>query len=290
MKKIFLLIVSALFMVGCGEDLEFNTPALQGKKDSALWRADYYTAEINGSGQLIISGGRGSETIALKTQSANVGTYLLGGGSSSEASFVSTQDIAYSTNNEPDPIIQIYPADGEIMITEYSESGNAVSGTFWFNAFSDSGLNKVNFSQGIFYEVPISGGGSSSVVVSCDDAVAASAAALAVYQATDATNADYAAVCSAYEAALAQQITSCGDDTGVLQGIIDGLDCTSGTVVPGTCQTCSSTVVPETEYCDNQDGTMTVTVSGFPATTVDLQGVSFENYISGLETSGLTCN
>ncbi|MBU2939074.1 hypothetical protein KO494_05915 [Lacinutrix sp. C3R15] len=290
MKKLFLFIVSALFMVGCGEDLEFNTPALQGKKDSAFWRADYYTAEINGSGQLIISGGRGSESIVLKTQSASVGSYLLGEGSSSEATFVSTQDIAYSTNNEPDPIIQIYPADGEIVITDYSESGNAVSGTFWFNAFSESGLNKVNFSQGVFYEVPISSGGSSAVVVSCDDAVAASAAALLVYQATDVTSSDYASVCSAYEAALTQQITSCGDDTGVLQGIIDGLNCADGTVVTGTCQTCSSSVVPETEYCDNQDGTMTVTVTGFPSNTVDLQGVSFEDYISGLETSGMTCN
>lgn len=351
MKKIFLFIVSALLMVSCGEDLEFNTPALQGKKDGTLWRADFYSAEINSSGQLIINGGSGSESVSLKMGSANVGTYVLGEGSSSEAIFTSIQDVAHSTNNEPDEIIQIYPADGEIEITGYSDSGNKVSGTFWFNAFSESGLNKVNYSQGIFYEIPVSGGGGTNVV-SCDDAVAASQAALAVYEAADNTSSDYPPACNAYKAALMQQITSCGDDTNTLQGIIDGLDCTlpcdvatantatalavyevtdtssadfpavcnaykttleqqiescgddmsviqniidgldcaEVVIVPGGCQTCTGGTFPSTEYCDNGDGTMTVNISGFPATNLDLAGITFSDYIASLESSGLTCD
>lgn len=287
MKKIFLFVVSALFMVSCGEELEFNTPALQGEKDGALWRSDYYSAEINGSGQLIISGGRGSETVLLKMGAA-VGTYILGEGSASEAVFTSIQDVIHSTNNEPDETVQIYPADGEIVITGYSDSGNKVSGTFWFNAFSASGLNKVNYSQGVFYEIPVSGG-VSATVVSCDDAVTATGAALAIYNATDATSSDYTAVCNAYQAALMQQITSCGDDTNTLQGIIDGLDCGGGTT-PGVCQTCSITSFPDTEYCDNGDGTMNVSINGAPATNFDLAGTSFEDYIQALETAGYSCN
>ncbi|MBQ0787636.1 MAG: hypothetical protein KBT69_09055 [Oceanihabitans sp.] len=223
MKKIFLFVVSALFMVSCGEELEFNTPALQGDKDGALWRSDYYSAEINGSGQLIISGGRGSETVSLKTGAA-VGTYILGEGSASEAVFTSIQDVIHSTNNEPDESVQVYPADGEIVITGYSDSGNKVSGTFWFNAFSASGLNKVNYSQGIFYEIPVSGGGGTTVV-SCDDAVAAADAAKTTYDATPTNSTDYISVCNNYRVALQQRITSCGDDTNFIQDIIDGLNC-----------------------------------------------------------------
>ena len=352
MKKVFLFIVSALMMVSCGEDLEFNTPALQGKKDGTLWRADYYSAEINTDGQLIVSGGRGSENVVLKMGSSNVGTYALGSESSSEASFSSVDDIMHSTNNDPDPIIQVYPADGEIVITEYSDSGNRVSGTFWFNAFSESGLNKVNYSQGIFHRVLISGGGTGSTVVSCDEAVATSEAALVVYNAADNTSSDYPPACNAYKAALMQQIISCGDDTNTLQGIIDGLDCvlpcdvaTANTaaalaiyeatdatssdftmvcneykrtleqqiescgdatgalqdiidsldcadtvIVPGGCQTCTGSTIPETEYCDNGDGTISISISGFPATNFDLGTTTFSQYIASLESSGLTCD
>ncbi|WP_152975530.1 DUF6252 family protein [Lacinutrix himadriensis] len=351
MKKVFLFVVTALLMVSCGEELEFNTPALQGKKDGTLWRADYYSAEINSSGQLIISGGRGSEIVTLRMGAA-VGTYVLGEGSSSEAGFTSVQDIAYSTNNAPSEIIQIYPADGEIVIENYSASGSKVSGTFWFNAFSASGLNKVNYSQGVFYEVPVSGGGTGgAVVVSCDDAAAATGAALAIYNATDNTSSDYPAACNAYKSALMQQIISCGDDTNTLQDIIDGLDCTlpcdvatantaaalavyevtdatssdftmvcneykrtleqqiescgddtntlqaiidgldCGAVVitPGACQTCTGGGIPDATYCDNGNGTMEITTNG-TTTTADLNGFDFDFYIQALETSGSTCN
>ncbi|QRM88340.1 hypothetical protein FG167_03590 [Lacinutrix sp. WUR7] len=350
MKKVFLFVVTALLMVSCGEELEFNTPALQGKKDGTLWRADYYSAEINSSGELIISGGRGSEIVTLRMGAA-VGTYVLGEGSSSEAGFTSVQDIAYSTNNEPSEIILNYPADGEIVIEKYSASGSKVSGTFWFNAFSASGLNKVNYSQGVFYEVPISGGGGSTVV-SCDGAVIASQAALTIYEATNNTSSEYPPACNAYKAALMQQITSCGDDTNTLQDIIDGLDCTlpcdvatantdaafaiydvtdsssadfasvcnaykttleqqiescgddsselqdiiddldcvEEVVIPGGCQTCSITSFPDTEYCDNGNGTMTVSVSGAPDTTIDIPGDSFNDYILALESAGYSCN
>ncbi|WP_452229620.1 DUF6252 family protein [Lacinutrix sp. MEBiC02404] len=349
MKKIFLFVISALFMVSCGEELESNTPALQGKKDGTLWKADYYSAEINSSGQLIINGGRGSEIVTLKIGAA-VGTYVLGEGSASEAVFTSIQDVMHSTNNEPDEIIQIYPADGEIVITDYADSGNKVSGTFWFNAFSDSGLNKVNYSQGVFYQIPVSGGGGSTVVA-CDDAVAATEAALVIYNATDNTSSNYPPACNAYKAALMQQITSCGDDTNTLQDIIDGLDCTLpcdvatantdaafaiydvtdsssadfasvcnaykttleqqitscgddtntlqdiidgldcgvGTT-PGVCQTCSITSFPDTEYCDNGDGTMTVSIAGAPGSTLDVPGGSFSAYMQALEGAGYSCN
>lgn len=44
-----------------------------------------------------------------------------------------------------------------------------------------------------------------------------------------------------------------------------------------------------TEYCDNGDGTVTV-ISMDQEETVDLEGNSFSDFISGIEALGATCN
>ena len=58
------------------------------------------------------------------------------------------------------------------------------------------------------------------------------------------------------------------------------------------CQTCDLEllgIVISSEYCDNGDGTMTVTSEG-QEETVDLEGLSFDAFISALEQIGATCN
>lgn len=62
--------------------------------------------------------------------------------------------------------------------------------------------------------------------------------------------------------------------------------------VVDNCITCTFTVVVEdlvTEYCDNGDGTVTATTLGVEE-TVDLEGVSFDQFISAFELLGNTCN
>lgn len=58
------------------------------------------------------------------------------------------------------------------------------------------------------------------------------------------------------------------------------------------CRTCGldfeGTVI-NTEYCDNGDGTITFTTQG-QSQTEDLNGVTFEEFIAGLELLGSTCN
>ncbi|MGB1307771.1 MAG: DUF6252 family protein [Oceanihabitans sp.] len=287
MKKIFILAVTALFMASCSNDVEFNTPALQGDKDGDMWKADFYNASVNSDGQLVINGGKGQEEVFLTISSTSVGTYTLGDGSANKAQFFNPQELEFSTNNNPDPSIQVYPAGGEIIINEYNASSNKITGTFWFNAFSETGLNGVNFSQGVFYRIPIRGGG--TTVVSCDDAVSNTQAAEDTYNSTDPASAEFATACNAYRAALIQQITSCGDGNNVLQDIIDGLNC--GTITtPGDCQTCTLAGIPiDTEYCDNGDGTITVTIAG-NSTQADLGGLSFAEYIAEQENLGFTCD
>lgn len=58
------------------------------------------------------------------------------------------------------------------------------------------------------------------------------------------------------------------------------------------CRTCSIEAGGfeiSSEYCDNGDGTMTVTTEGVEQ-TVDLEETSFSNFISALETGGATCD
>ncbi len=55
-----------------------------------------------------------------------------------------------------------------------------------------------------------------------------------------------------------------------------------------SCETCELSSI-STQYCDNGDGTIEVTVSGV-STDIDLNGTSFDDYIAVLEASGATCN
>ncbi len=55
-----------------------------------------------------------------------------------------------------------------------------------------------------------------------------------------------------------------------------------------TCETCEILGI-SSEYCDNGDGTMTVTTAG-QEQSVDLNGSSFADFVAALEASGATCN
>ena len=58
------------------------------------------------------------------------------------------------------------------------------------------------------------------------------------------------------------------------------------------CETCELDLMGTSlvsKFCDNGDGTMSVTVDGQTETT-DLEGLTFEQFISSYEQSGATCN
>ncbi|NNK88289.1 MAG: hypothetical protein HKO90_08400 [Flavobacteriaceae bacterium] len=226
MKKLWYSLFILTFLSSC-DDVQFNNPALQGIKDgNELWRATYSAADIDAGG-LVVQGGNNSEVLSLVTTRDNVGTYLLGGNYQSEARFEDAEGNVFSTLNPPDPSISVYPADGEIVIVDFENSTNTVSGTFKFNAYTADGLQTVNFIEGEFYQIKLTGGllvlGGGT---SCQDAVANVADAEAAFQGTDSSMPNYTDLCNAYKDALAVQIFSCGDSTGTLQSIIDSLgDC-----------------------------------------------------------------
>ncbi len=58
------------------------------------------------------------------------------------------------------------------------------------------------------------------------------------------------------------------------------------------CETCNLEFLGESvtsEFCDNGDGTMTVTSSGV-SETEDLDGATFEQFIAAYKLLGATCN
>ncbi|OUR94642.1 hypothetical protein A9Q87_03135 [Flavobacteriales bacterium 34_180_T64] len=229
MKKFTILLLTTIILVSCGNEIEFNSPALQGNKNYELWRANYYAADIDFGG-FLIEGGDNIETVQLITQNDVRGTFELGGNSSSVAIFRDANGIVYSTANAPDPSVSVYPADGQIIVDDISNADpKGVTGSFWFNAYSADGLNYVNFNEGVFYRVPLVGG---LVAIdngsSCLQASQQTAQALNAYNATDISMPEYTDLCNAYKQTLIAQIAECGDTTGALQAIIDSL----GTCVP----------------------------------------------------------
>jgi len=161
MKKLLFAIctvVGILALTSCEEEIEFNSPALQANKDGNLWRSQVFSADVN-LGGFIIEGRGNFETVQLITDDITVGVYTLGSGSSSEALFQDAEGVIYSTENDPDPSLSLYPAEGEINIEFVDNNANpkTISGTFWFYAYSDDGQKTVNFNEGNFYKVPLTG-------------------------------------------------------------------------------------------------------------------------------------
>jgi hypothetical protein len=154
------LLFTCLFglLLSCGDEIEFNTPAVQGNKDGNLWRAEFYAADIDFGG-FLVEGGIGLERVQLVTQIDSRGTFELGGDSPNRALFKDAQGVVYSTANAPDESLSLYPATGVIIVDNIEQTEpKTISGTFWFYAYTADGLNTVNFSQGVFYKIPLIGG------------------------------------------------------------------------------------------------------------------------------------
>jgi hypothetical protein len=154
------LLFTCLFglLLSCGDEIEFNTPAVQGNKDGNLWRAEFYAADIDFGG-FLVEGGIGLERVQLVTQIDSRGTFELGGDSPNRALFKDAQGVVYSTATAPDESLSLYPATGVIIVDNIEQTEpKTISGTFWFYAYTADGLNTVNFSQGVFYKIPLIGG------------------------------------------------------------------------------------------------------------------------------------
>ena len=227
MRNLLAFVLVAFMVFGCSDDVEFNSPAVQGKKNGNYWKAVSYHATYDDSGRLVITASDNYDDITLRVASLSVGVHFeLGVNNNNMASVEDGQGVEFSTLNLPDGETQVYPSDGIINITTHNQEKNTVSGEFWFNAYNSSGTETVNFSQGVFYDVPLPNV-SSPDVVSCEEAILETQTAQEAYFAADPSlnSTGYSNACHAYATALMQQQDACGDETGMLQDVIDGLYC-----------------------------------------------------------------
>ncbi|WP_179021716.1 DUF6252 family protein [Winogradskyella forsetii] len=239
MKKLILLSLVFLTVFSCGDEVQFNSPAFQGTLNNQPWRAQAFSASIDDSGFLTITGINNAQTLELFLPTAAVGEYYLGSVESMEARFTGADGTVYSTNN-PNGTDPDYGDYGVIRLDEILD--NTFTGTFRFNAYSASGA-EVNFTGatnegtvenpiygGIFYKVPLFSGTIPANPIACEDVEMLADEALVAYQATFSPNlefinrTDYEAACSNYIAALNTQRSYCGDVDGVIQTTIDNLN------------------------------------------------------------------
>lgn len=244
MKKIIVLFLITFAFFRCGEEVEFNTPSFSAKKDGNIWEAVSYTANLDNSGVLTIVAFNNFETITLVAFPSdaslctgvfqdNVGSCYEVVENASFATLLDVDEVFYSTSNEPDETVQVYPPAGVINLRDINLEEGVVSGEFYFNAFSNSGLSAVNFNEGFFHNVPLIGavavGGSTNT--SCDSAENSVNATSITYNATPTNDPQYEDICNAYRTALLNKISSCGDPGGTIQDMVDALDCTATTTL-----------------------------------------------------------
>lgn len=228
MKRFFYLLVIGLTAFSCGEEIEFNTPAIQANRDGRAWRADYFAADIDFGG-FIFEGGRPDEVLQLITPTDEIGIFDLSSESSAVAIFQDFDGTIYSTANLPDPSISPYPGEGQIRVLEIDNDADPkrISGEFYFTAFSEDGLKSVNFIRGVFNRVPLTGG---LVAIGNENTCLQASQSLNTVQqafsAADTSDPNYADLCGDYKVALQNAIDACGDLSGSFQATIDSLgDC-----------------------------------------------------------------
>ena len=153
MNKFQYLLVCLLIFSSCEDNIEDRIPAFQAHVNGVqFWEASSFSI-ITDSNGTIITGNNLSGTLTMYIPLLEVGANNLG---SSEISVGVFQDtLFYSTMYNGIASIA-HLSDGEIIIEEFNSEENTISGTFNFDAYSETGEYNLNISEGVFYKLPIS--------------------------------------------------------------------------------------------------------------------------------------
>lgn len=156
MKKFFLFSILALVLVSCGDDVEFNDPSFEAKKDGILWRAVDTKATLAANGSLIIQAYNNKEVVTLTTISVKPQTYPLGTSADNSATYVfsdANETLTYTSEDEE------ISKDSRIVIEKYDAVNNTVTGSFIFNVKNvdeeSTAPAIINYQYGKFYRIPV---------------------------------------------------------------------------------------------------------------------------------------
>ena len=152
MKRSVIIFFLCLFSLSCNDDLQDNTPSIQGiQNGEILWRALGYNVATQG-GITTITANTNTSTLQLIIPSLNTGVYELNSSSAARVTF-EEESVFYSTafDGTGSPAVT---SDGEIVIESLGGEPNSITGTFRFNAYDESGQLTVNFIEGIIFKIP----------------------------------------------------------------------------------------------------------------------------------------
>lgn len=223
MKNFFLLAILSVLIWSCEDDIERNTPSIQGEVNKEFFRATDVKANLNPDGSVTIIGTQDIREIVLAVEELKEGVYPLGNGDLNQAVFKYADTLVYRTGGT---------GFGSIEISRIK--GATLWGSFYFDAQLNEVGDTLNFNKGSFFGVPISnytptdgGDNNTGEELSCEEATDAAAETGVDYSLSiiGGDQAEIETKCQAYKAALVQQITSCGDEDGAIQALIDNLPC-----------------------------------------------------------------
>ncbi|MCW5518475.1 hypothetical protein J1N09_01395 [Aureitalea sp. L0-47] len=145
MKRVLLslFVLSLLFTSSCSEDIENNSPAIQGQIDSLFFRAIDIRGQVNDNGSISLKGSDQDRELTLNVRGADPGTYLLGAEQPNFAYFIDADGSEYRTSPS---------GEGKITITNHCSSCESITGTFNFVAINP-GVDTIYMQKGVFFEV-----------------------------------------------------------------------------------------------------------------------------------------
>jgi hypothetical protein len=168
MKKIFALLMIVTVLASCEEDVSFNTPAFEARKDNFMWRASDYTAVYDfASSTLTVSAFLGFEKMIMTVSPVEI----IG-----DANGAFFQDATFDLSNNPDAVVTYsYVSNGQTYLysTDIEDEANGqfvlsngvvqkpgtISGTFRLDApyvgEIPNAPERINFQNGVFYDIPI---------------------------------------------------------------------------------------------------------------------------------------
>lgn len=142
MKRIFLLLFAAILAFSSCENLEDNSPALQGEIDSIFFKASDVRGQQNENGSFTIQGINQDEKLTLTINSSLLGVHPLGDGHPSSATFEDAGGNLYTRA----PL-----ENGQIEITDRCISCGWLTGTFRFTGINP-GIDTIKVQKGFFFE------------------------------------------------------------------------------------------------------------------------------------------
>lgn len=144
MRNLIFLFLVLFTAVSC-DDTELNTPIIQAEVDGRFYRSRAQ-AVVDEADKLIVKGSE-VDVLTLRIDGNSPGVYPITSNSITRATFLKDGQLFITTGPT---------TGGEIVLEKVNQFG--VSGTFTFNARLNGVGRIINFSKGVFFDVPLAGG------------------------------------------------------------------------------------------------------------------------------------